>query len=222
MRAPHQNVSGAPRNRDAADYRALCQVGRQHRHSQPTSAPKAMINTTNISSGTVMVTLQVVPALWGLGGGEPGPALWGRADGKIPFPKPALVHNLTISRARFVTSAGFRIILDDDRRRCGMRRTIKLTDRQAEMVLSMFVGNERTEHYTNEEIRELVTLIWEWQWGVGRSLLEAIGSPHEPTYLVPQQRGDRPPNQGSHPRRGLAGGEPRAAAAARMRPGQGV
>jgi ATP-dependent DNA ligase len=43
-----------------------------------------------------MITLQVVPALWGLGGGEPGPALWGRADGKIPFPKAALVHNLAM------------------------------------------------------------------------------------------------------------------------------
>jgi hypothetical protein len=47
------------------------------------------------------------------------------------------------------------------------------------MVLAMFVGNERVEHYTNDEVRELVTLIWEWQWGVGRALLEAIGSPHE-------------------------------------------
>jgi hypothetical protein len=60
-----------------------------------------------------------------------------------------------------------------------MRRTIKLTSRQAEIVLAMFVGNERDEHYTDDEVRELVTLIWEWQWGVGRSLLEAIGSPHE-------------------------------------------
>jgi hypothetical protein len=58
-----------------------------------------------------------------------------------------------------------------------MRRTIKLTNRQAEMVLAMFVGNDRVEHYTNDEVRELVTLIWEWQWGVGRSLLQAIGSP---------------------------------------------
>jgi hypothetical protein len=24
-----------------------------------------------------------------------------------------------------------------------------------------------------------MTLIWEWHWGVGRSLLAAIGSPHE-------------------------------------------
>ena len=47
------------------------------------------------------------------------------------------------------------------------------------MVLAMFVGNERDENYTNDEVRELVTLIWEWQWGVGRALLEAIGSPHE-------------------------------------------
>jgi hypothetical protein len=60
-----------------------------------------------------------------------------------------------------------------------MRRTIKLTDRQAGMVLAMFVGNEKDGHYTDDEIREFVTLIWEWQWGVGRALLEAIGSPHE-------------------------------------------
>jgi hypothetical protein len=60
-----------------------------------------------------------------------------------------------------------------------MRRTIKLTNRQAEMVLAMFVGNEKVEHYTDDEVRELMTLIWEWQWGVGRSLLAAIGSPHE-------------------------------------------
>jgi hypothetical protein len=60
-----------------------------------------------------------------------------------------------------------------------MRRTIKLTDRQAEMVLAMFVGNEKDGHYTDDEIRELVTLIWEWQWGVGRALLKAIGSHHE-------------------------------------------
>ena len=57
------------------------------------------------------------------------------------------------------------------------------------MVLAMFVGNERVEHYTNDEVRELVTLIWEWQWGVGRSLLKAIGSPHEPTYLAPEAAG---------------------------------
>jgi hypothetical protein len=60
-----------------------------------------------------------------------------------------------------------------------MRRTIKLTDGQAEMVLAMFVGNEKDGTYTDAEIRELVTLIWEWQWRVGRSLLDAIGSPHE-------------------------------------------
>jgi hypothetical protein len=47
------------------------------------------------------------------------------------------------------------------------------------MVLAMFVGNENDSHYTDDEIREFVTLIWEWQWGVGRALLEAIGSPHE-------------------------------------------
>jgi hypothetical protein len=60
-----------------------------------------------------------------------------------------------------------------------MRRTIKLTSRQAEMVLAMFVGNEKDERFTDAEIREMVTLIWEWQWGVSRSLLDAIGSPHE-------------------------------------------
>jgi hypothetical protein len=56
-----------------------------------------------------------------------------------------------------------------------MRRTIKLTNRQAEMVCAMFVGNEKDEHYNDDEIRELVTLMWEWRWGVGRSLLDAIG-----------------------------------------------
>jgi hypothetical protein len=39
----------APRNRDAYP------VGRQHRHSQPTSAPKATIRTISMSSGTVMM-----------------------------------------------------------------------------------------------------------------------------------------------------------------------
>jgi hypothetical protein len=57
-----------------------------------------------------------------------------------------------------------------------MRRTINLTDRQAEMVLAMFVGNENDGHYTSDEIHEFVTLIWEWHWGVGRA---AINSPHE-------------------------------------------
>jgi hypothetical protein len=37
-----------------------------------------------------------------------------------------------------------------------MRRTIKLTDRQAEMVLAMFVGNQTDAHCTDDEIRELV------------------------------------------------------------------
>jgi hypothetical protein len=32
-------------------------VDHQHQHSQPTSAPKAMIRTINVSSGTVMVVL---------------------------------------------------------------------------------------------------------------------------------------------------------------------
>ena len=66
-----------------------------------------------------------------------------------------------------------------------MRRTIKLTDRQAELVLAMFVGNEKDGHYSDDEIRELVTLMWEWQWGVGRVLLDAIGSPHE-SGTIPQ------------------------------------
>jgi len=48
-RCPHQNISGAPRNRDAYP------VGRQHRHSQPISAAKATSSTINVSSGTVMV-----------------------------------------------------------------------------------------------------------------------------------------------------------------------
>jgi hypothetical protein len=42
------------------------------------------------------------------------------------------------------------------------------------MVSAMFVGNEEGGHYSDEEIRELVTLIWEWQWGVGRALLDAF------------------------------------------------
>ena len=56
-----------------------------------------------------------------------------------------------------------------------MRRTIKL----AEMVLAMIVGNGKDSDYTDDEIREFVTLIREWQWGVGRALLQTIGSPHE-------------------------------------------
>jgi hypothetical protein len=43
------------------------------------------------------------------------------------------------------------------------------------MVLAMFVGNEKDVH-TDDEIRELVTLIWEWQWGVGRALLKQLGA----------------------------------------------
>jgi hypothetical protein len=49
-------------------------------------------------------------------------------------------------------------------------------------VLAMFVASEKDSHYTDDEIRELVTLIWEWQWGVGRSLvkaLKAVGSSHD-------------------------------------------
>ena len=49
---------------------------------------------------------------------------------------------------------------------------MKLTDRQRQMVLAMFVGNEIDGDYTDDEIRELVALMWEWQWGVGRALLE--------------------------------------------------
>jgi hypothetical protein len=55
-----------------------------------------------------------------------------------------------------------------------LRRTIKLTERQRHMVLAMFAGNEEGDHYTDEEIRELMNLIWEWQWGVGRALLDAF------------------------------------------------
>jgi hypothetical protein len=55
-----------------------------------------------------------------------------------------------------------------------MRRTIKLTDRQSEMVLAMFGGNAEDAHYSDEEIRELIVLIWQWQWGVSRSLLSAL------------------------------------------------
>jgi|ERR1700722_6176878 hypothetical protein len=55
----------------------------------------------------------------------------------------------------------------------GLRRTIKLTDRKAEMVTATLVGNEKDDHYKDDEIRELVTLIWEWQWGISRSVLEA-------------------------------------------------
>jgi hypothetical protein len=44
------------------------------------------------------------------------------------------------------------------------------------MVLAMFVGNAKDEHYSDAEIRELVALIWEWQWQVGRALLDAISA----------------------------------------------
>jgi hypothetical protein len=60
------------------------------------------------------------------------------------------------------------------RRENELRRTIKLTDRQAEIVTAMFVGNDKDGHYKDDEIRELVTLIWEWQWGIGRSVLESL------------------------------------------------
>ena len=55
-----------------------------------------------------------------------------------------------------------------------LRRTIKLTEKQRHMVLAMFAGNDEVGHFTDEEIRELVYLIWEWQWGVGRALLDAF------------------------------------------------
>jgi hypothetical protein len=53
------------------------------------------------------------------------------------------------------------------------------------MVCAMFVGNEKDEHYSDDEIRELVTLVWEWQWGVGRSLLDAISVSHADGTLRP-------------------------------------
>ena len=37
-------------------------VDHQRRHSQPTSTPKATISTINVSTGTVMIALQVVPS----------------------------------------------------------------------------------------------------------------------------------------------------------------
>jgi hypothetical protein len=55
-----------------------------------------------------------------------------------------------------------------------LRRTIKLTERQRHMVLAMFAGNDEVGQFTDEEIRELVNLIWEWQWGLGRALLDAF------------------------------------------------
>jgi hypothetical protein len=33
------------------------------------------------------------------------------------------------------------------------------------MVCAMFVGDEKDEHYSDDEIRELVVLMWEWQMG---------------------------------------------------------
>ncbi len=43
----------------------------------------------------------------------------------------------------------------------------------------MFAGNDEVIHFTDEEIRELVNLIWEWQWGVGRALLDAFNAKAE-------------------------------------------
>jgi hypothetical protein len=57
----------------------------------------------------------------------------------------------------------------------GVRGTIKLTNRQSEMVGAMF-ENPTEEHYSDEEIHELVARIWEWQWQVGRSVLDAINA----------------------------------------------
>jgi hypothetical protein len=42
------------------------------------------------------------------------------------------------------------------------------------MVTATLVGNEKDDHYKDDEIRELVTLIWEWQWGISRSVLETL------------------------------------------------
>jgi hypothetical protein len=44
-------MSQERRVRDAADYRAPLPVDHQHRHSQPTSAAKAMSSTIKVSSG---------------------------------------------------------------------------------------------------------------------------------------------------------------------------
>jgi hypothetical protein len=60
------------------------------------------------------------------------------------------------------------------------------------MVLAMFAGDEEGGHYTDDEIRELVTLIWEWQWGVGRSILASFRATRRPLMTNPQ--GSRPPN----------------------------
>jgi hypothetical protein len=57
----------------------------------------------------------------------------------------------------------------------GMRRTITLSSRQSEMVGAMF-ENPTDKHYSDEEIHELVARIWEWQWQVGRSVLDAINA----------------------------------------------
>jgi hypothetical protein len=43
------------------------------------------------------------------------------------------------------------------------------------MVCAMF-ENATEKHYTDEEIRELVALVWEWQWQVGRAVLDAINA----------------------------------------------
>jgi hypothetical protein len=36
--------------------------------------------------------------------------------------------------------------------------------------------NATDKHYSAEEIRELVARMWEWQWQVGRSVLDAINA----------------------------------------------
>jgi hypothetical protein len=56
-----------------------------------------------------------------------------------------------------------------------MRRTIKLTARQNEMVRGMF-DHATDKNYDDQEIRELVARIWEWQWQVGRAVLDAINA----------------------------------------------
>jgi hypothetical protein len=54
---------------------AALPVGRQHRHSQPASAPKATISTTNMSSATVMGRAPLLAAA--------PPAKWSRPLGLV-------------------------------------------------------------------------------------------------------------------------------------------
>jgi hypothetical protein len=46
-----------------------------------------------------------------------------------------------------------------------VRRTIKLTERRRHFALAMFTGNDEGGHGTDNQIGELVTMIWQWQWG---------------------------------------------------------